>query len=271
MAHSPAPLDVSVRHNVRISGRPDGRPLLFAHGFGCSQEVWRLVAPRFEDEYRVIRFDYVGAGGSDVSAYDRSKYDSLHGYADDVLELMQALDLHDTVFVGHSVSSMIGVLASNDDPSRFGALVLVGPSPRYVNDGGYIGGFEQRDIDALLDSLDANYLGWSRTMAPVIMGNADRPELGDELTGLFCSVDPEVARQFAHVTFLSDNRRDLEQVTLPTLVLQSRDDAIAPLPVGRYVHEQIAGSRLVVLDSTGHIPNLSGPDQVVSAIRAFLA
>ena len=263
--------DVRRRNNVRESGRPDGRPIVFAHGFGCSQEAWRLVAPQFEDDYRVILFDLVGSGGSDLGAYDRSKYDSLHGYADDVLELLDELDLHDAVFVGHSVSSMIGVLAANTDPSRFGALVLVGPSPRYIDDGDYVGGFAQADIDGLLDSLDSNYLGWSETMAPVIMGNPDRPELGQELTDLFCRVDPDVARQFAHVTFLSDNRRDLAAVTVPTLILQSSDDVIAPQQVGEYVHEHIPGSTLVQLASTGHIPNLSGPADLAAAIRAYLA
>ena len=204
------------------------------------------------------------------TAYDRGKYDSLHGYADDVLEIVEQLDVHDVVFVGHSVSAMVGVLAANRDPSRFGALVLVGPSPRYVNDEDYFGGFEQADIDGLLDSLDANYLGWSETMAPVIMGNPDRPELGDELTELFCKVDPDIAKQFANVTFLSDNRRDLASVSVPTLVVQSSDDLIAPLSVGKYVHEQIPGSALVVLSATGHIPNLSGPDELALAIRTYL-
>jgi sigma-B regulation protein RsbQ len=264
------PAGVRHRNNVIVSGRDGARPMVFAHGFGCSQEAWRLVAPRFEADHRVIRFDHVGSGGSDLAAYDPVKYDSLHGYADDVLEIVDELDLHDVVFVGHSVGAMIGVLAANRDPSRFGALVLVGPSPRYVDDEGYRGGFSADDITSLLDSLDANYLGWSAEMAPAIMGNPDRPELGDELTELFCRVDPAVARQFAHVTFLSDNRRDLAAVSLPTLVLQSGDDLIAPTAVGEYVHEQIRGSVYRQLPSTGHIPNLSGPDALVGAIRGFL-
>jgi sigma-B regulation protein RsbQ len=261
--------DVLRRNNVRVSGPPDARPIVFAHGFGCSQEAWHLVAPQFESAFRVVLYDHVGSGGSDLSAYDRSKYDSLHGYADDLLEILDALDLHDAVFVGHSVSAMIGVLAANRDPSRFGALVLVGPSPRYVNDGDYVGGFEQADIDGLLESLEANYLGWSGAMAPVIMGNPGRPDLAQELEELFCRLEPAVARQFAHVTFLSDNRRDLNAVTVPTLVLQSRDDLIAPVAVGQYVADQIPGATLVMLDSTGHIPNLSGPDQLVREIAAF--
>jgi sigma-B regulation protein RsbQ len=267
------PLDatqIRARNNIRESGRPDGRPIVFAHGFGCSQEAWRLVVPFFETDYRVILFDNVGVGGSDLAAYDRAKYDSLHGYADDVVEIFQALDLDDAVFVGHSVGSMVGVLAANHDPSRFGALVLVGPSPRYVNEGDYVGGFEQTDIDGLIDSLDANYLGWSHTMAPVIMGNPDRPELGEELEELFCRVDPAIARQFARVTFLSDNRRDLEEVRVPTLVVQNSDDVIAPDSVGRYVHARIPGSTLTVLEATGHVPNLSEPAELAAAILDFV-
>lgn len=262
--------DIRRRNNLQESGRPDGRPMVFAHGFGCNLGVWRDVAAAFEDEYRIVAYDHVGAGDSDLSAYDRAKYDSLHGYADDLLELLDVLDLRDVVFVGHSVSSMIGVLAANRDPSRFGALVLVGPSPRYVDDGDYVGGFEQADIDGLLDALDLNYLGWSQQLAPVIMGNPDRPQLGQDLADNFCATDPEIASHFAHVTFLSDHRRDLADVTVPTLVLQCREDAIAPMSVGEYVHQAIPGSRLVVLDATGHCPNLSHPGEVVEAIGAYL-
>jgi sigma-B regulation protein RsbQ len=264
-------VDVSRRNNVTESGDPAARPIVFAHGFGCSQEMWRDVAPQFEADHRVVLFDAVGAGGSDLSAYDPAKYDSLHGYADDVLEILETLDLHDAVYVGHSVAAMVGVLAAARNPSRFGALVLVGPSPRYIADGEYDGGFAQADIEGLLDALDANYLGWSETMAPLIVGNAERPELGQRLTESFCSVDPAIARHFARVTFLSDNRRDLAAVGTPTLVLQCSDDVIAPASVGRYVHEHIAGSRFVQLSATGHCPNLSAPDELAEQIRAFLA
>jgi sigma-B regulation protein RsbQ len=245
--------------------------MLFAHGFGCSQEMWRHVAPSFVGDHRVVLFDNVGAGGSDLSAYDRRKYDSLHGYADDILEILEALDLRDVVFVGHSVSAMIGVLAAARDSSRFGALVLVGPSPRYIDDEGYQGGFGRADIEGLLDTMDANYLGWSSSIAPLIVGNADRPQLGEELTASFCRTDPEIARHFAHVTFLSDNRRDLAGVAVPTLVVQCRDDAIAPQAVGEYVHAQIPGSRFTLLDATGHCPNLSDPGKLTQAIRSFLS
>jgi sigma-B regulation protein RsbQ len=263
-------VDVRRRNNVHISGNLDGRPIVFAHGFGCSQEVWRDVVPFFEADYKVVQFDHVGAGGSDTSAYDRAKYDSLHGYADDLLDILESENLDDVVYVGHSVSSMIGVLAANRSGSRFGNLVLVGPSPRYINEVDYVGGFEQADIDGLLDSLDANYLGWSATMAPAIMGNTDRPELGDELTTSFCTVDPAIASQFARVTFLSDNRRDLAEVTVPTLVLQCTDDIIAPLPVGHFVHTNIPGSEFALLATTGHCPNVSGPRELAEAILAYL-
>ncbi len=260
-----------VRNNVTDSGNPAGRPMLFAHGFGCDQNMWRFVVPGFEETYRTVLFDYVGAGGSDLSAYDPSRYSTLEGYARDVLDVCEALDLTDVVFVGHSVSSMVGVIAAGTAPERFGALVLIGPSPRYINEGDYVGGFTEDDIEDLLASLDSNYLGWSSVMAPVIMGNADRPELGAELTASFCRTDPEIQRRFARVTFLADNRQDLERVPgVPVLVLQCSDDVIAPDTVGQYVHEHLDGSTLVKLQATGHCPNLSAPEETVAAIAAFL-
>jgi sigma-B regulation protein RsbQ len=216
-----------------------------------------------------VLFDHVGAGGSDLSAYDPERYGSLEGYAEDVLAICRELDLFDAVFVGHSVSAMIGVLAAVRDPQRIGRLVLVGPSPRYIDDDGYVGGFSAQDIDELLESLESNFLGWSSAMAPVIMGNPDRPELGQELTETFCRTDPDIAAHFARVTFLSDNRADLGAVRVPTLVLQCSDDAIAPAPVGAYVHREIAGSTFVQLAATGHCPNVSAPQETIDAIRAF--
>ena len=263
-------MDVLRRNNVAVTGTPDGRPIVFAHGFGCDQNMWRYVAPAFGAEHRVVLFDHVGAGGSDLSAYDPGRYASLQGYADDVRAICAALELDDVVFVGHSVSAMVGVLAAADEPERFGALVLVGPSPRYLDDDGYTGGFTREDVDGLLESLESNYLGWSSAMAPVIMGNPARPELGMELTESFCRTDPEIQAQFARTTFLADNRADLSRVVTPTLVLQCSDDLIAPEPVGRYVAERITGSTLVHLRATGHCPNLSAPEETVAAITAFL-
>jgi sigma-B regulation protein RsbQ len=244
--------------------------MLFAHGFGCDQSMWRFVTPAFEADHRIITFDNVGAGGSDLTAYDRERYSSLHGYADDVLEICHELELEQVIFVGHSVSATVGILAAVKEPHRFDKLVLVGPSPRYIDDEGYIGGFSHEDIEELLDSLDSNYLGWSSAMAPVIMGNPDRPELGEELTNSFCRTDPEIARHFARVTFFSDNRADLRHATTPSLVLQCSADAIAPTSVGEYVHEQLPHSELVHLAATGHCPNLSAPEETITAIKAFL-
>jgi sigma-B regulation protein RsbQ len=263
-------VDASARHNVNVSGPADGQPMLFAHGFGCDQNMWRYVAPHFADRFRVVLFDHVGAGGSDLTSYDPERYATLDGYADDVLALCRELDLRDVIFVGHSVSAMIGVLAALAEPSRFAKLVLVGPSPRYIDDEAYVGGFGEADIEELLDSLESNYLGWSTAMAPVIMGNAGRPELGDELTASFCRTDPDIARRFARATFLSDNRFDLPRVTTPTLVLQCSDDAIAPVAVGEYVRDAIPGSTLVMLDATGHCPNLSAPEATTAAIAEFV-
>ena len=258
------------RNNVTIHGVPDGPPMVFAHGFGCDQAMWRFVWPAFADEYRIVLFDHVGYGGSDTSAFDPRRYSSLGGYADDVLAICDELDLSDVVFVGHSVSAMIGVLAAAERPERFAKLVLVSPSPRYLDDEGYVGGFTEEDVQGLLDSLESNYLGWSSAMAPVIMGNPDRPELGEELTNSFCRTDPEVAATFARATFLSDNREDLPKIRTPALVLQCSDDAIAPQAVGEYVHERLPDSRYRLLDATGHCPNLSAPQETVAAIEEFL-
>jgi sigma-B regulation protein RsbQ len=264
-------MGVIERHNVRISGVADGQPMLFAHGFGCDQNMWRYVAPRFESRFRVVLFDHIGSGGSDLSAYDPERYSTLGGYAADVLEICRELDLRDVVFVGHSVSCMIGAIAAAEAPNRFAKLVFVGPSPRYIDDESYVGGFSEDDINELLDSLESNYLGWSSAMAPVIMGNAERPELGEELTESFCRTDPEIARNFARATFLSDNRADLVRVATPTLVLQCTNDAIAPVAVGEFVRDALPESTYVLLDATGHCPNLSAPDATADAIEAFVS
>jgi sigma-B regulation protein RsbQ len=261
---------VSTRNDVRVSGVPEGRPMVFAHGYGCDQNMWRFVVPDFQVDHRVVTFDHVGFGQSDLSAYDPVKYDSLRGYAADVVEVLRELELTDVVFVGHSVSAMIGVLAYRQAPELFGALVMVGPSARYVDDGDYTGGFTRDQIRELLENLDANHLGWSAAMAPVIMGRPDRPELAEELTNSFCRTNPDVARQFARVSFLSDNRADLPSVQVPTLVLQCSEDVIAPEPAGRYVHEHVPGSVFTQLAATGHCPNLSAPEETTAAIRAFL-
>ena len=265
-------MSVLTRNYVTVSG--DGtQPMLFAHGYGCDQQMWRLVAPAFAPSHKIVLFDHVGAGRSDLSAYDRAKYSSLRGYADDVLAICAELDLHDVIFVGHSVSAMIGILSAIQEPERFASLVLVGPSPRYIDDADadYVGGFARKDIDDLLEFQDSNFLGWSSTLAPVIMQNPDRPELAEELNNSFCRTDPEIAKQFAAVTFLSDNRDDLPRASIPALVLQCREDAIAPLAVGEYVHRHLPDSEFVLLDATGHCPHLSAPAETIAAITSFLA
>ena len=261
---------VRERHNVTERGLPHGQPIVFAHGFGCDQNMWRGVWPAFAETHRVVLFDHVGAGGSDLDAFDPARYATLSGYADDVAELCRELDLRDVVFVGHSVSAMIGVLAAAREPDRFARLVLVSPSPRYIDAYGYTGGFTREDIDELLDSLDSNFLGWSQAMAPVIVGNEDRAELGEELTESFCRTDPQIAAHFARTTFLSDNREDLAGVQVASLVLQTTNDVIAPEVVGRYVHDAIPGSDFVLMKATGHCPNLSAPEETAEAIRAWL-
>lgn len=253
-----------------VTGRRGGPIVMLAHGFGCDQNMWRLVVPALAEDFQVVLFDYVGAGRSDLSAWSEERYSSLEGYAQDVLEICRELDLRDVTFVGHSVSAMIGVLSTVAEPERFTGLVMVGPSPRYTDEGAYRGGFSAADIEELLESLDSNYLGWSAAMAPVIMGNPERPELGEELTNSFCATDPDIARVFARATFLSDSRADLPKVGVPTLVLECSQDVIAPQGVGAFVQASIAGSRLVTLDATGHCPQLSAPEATAEAILSFM-
>jgi sigma-B regulation protein RsbQ len=258
------------RNHVHIAG--DGpATMFFAHGFGCDQNMWRLLAPAYVKRYRTVLFDLVGSGNSDLSAYDRAKYSSLQGYADDVVELVQEFaGDRPVIFVGHSVSAMIGLLADVSAPGRFAAQIMIGPSPSYINDGDYVGGFERKDIDGLLETLDGNYLGWASNMAPAIMGAPEQPELGVELTNSFCRTDPEIAKQFAHVTFLSDVRAELPKLTTPTLIVQCHDDLIAPVAVGEYLHRVLPRSTLSVIENVGHCPHLSSPSTSSAAIDAFL-
>lgn len=257
------------RNNVKILGKGT-QPMLFAHGYGCDQNMWRHVYPAFEDDYKVILFDHTGAGQSDETQYSFEKYNTLEGYTEDLLEICEELDLQNLVLVAHSVSSMVAVLAANKQPERFSRLILIGPSPRYINDGDYVGGFNREDIDDLIDALNSNYLGWAANMAPVITGNNDRPELGEELTNSFCRANPEIAKHFAKVTFLSDNREDLSLVEVPTLVMQCAEDVIAPREVGEYVHKSIKNSTFSLLKATGHCPNLSAPEETVAVMKEFL-
>jgi sigma-B regulation protein RsbQ len=262
-------MNILRRNNVQTKGKGE-QALIFAHGFGCDQNMWRFITPAFEDNYQVVLFDHVGSGRSDIASYHKSKYNSLRGYAADVIDIVEELELKKPIFVGHSVSAMIGALAAMERPEMFDKLVMVGPSPCYINDGDYIGGFTREQIEGLIDSLETNYLGWSAAMAPVIMGNSDQPQLGEELTNSFCRTDPEIAKQFARVTFFSDNRADLDRLSTPSLILQCSEDVIAPLAVGEYLKNNLKNSELRIMKATGHCPNLSAPEETISLIQEYL-
>lgn len=260
---------IRVRNHVQVRGSGT-RPMLFAHGFGCDQTMWRYVAPAFEQDYRIYLFDYVGCGKSDWSAYDAERYATLDGYAQDIVDIIEAYDLRNVVFIGHSVSGVIGLLASIRARGRFSRMVLVGPSPRYINDAGYVGGFERADIEGLLDLMEKNYIGWAAFLAPVVMNAPGRSELVEELQESFCATDPRVTRAFARATFLSDSRADLEKVTVPSLILQCSEDAIAPHAVGEYLHRSLRDSTLRVMSATGHCPHMSHPAETISLIKEYL-
>jgi sigma-B regulation protein RsbQ len=263
-------MSVKKRNNINIYGKGEATMVL-AHGFGCDQSMWRHLVPAFQDKFRVVLFDLVGSGGSDLSAYDKNKYSTLHGFADDLVEIIDDSSAGPVVFVGHSVSSMIGLLAANGAPAKFSAQIMVGPSACYIDDENYRGGFSREDIEDLLDTMEGNYLGWSSNMAPAIMGAPDKPELGAELTNSFCRTDPDIAKHFARVTFLSDHRADLAQCDTPTLILQCSDDLIAPREVGEFIHQAMPRSQLAIIENTGHCPHLSAPDASIAAMRSFLA
>lgn len=264
-------VDILLRNNVKVLGEGT-QPIMFAHGFGCDQNMWRLMVPEFLADYRVILFDYVGAGKSDWSAYSPVRYGSLDGYAQDVLDICEALDLKQVIFVGHSVSSMIGLLAAIQAPGRFAHLIFVSPSPSYLNDlPEYRGGFEREEIEGLLGMMDKNYMGWANTLAPIIMQNADRPELTQELEQSFCSTDPVIARRFAEVTFFSNNRGDLPKAPVPSLIIQCAEDAIAPVEVGEYMNLHMPASTLQLLEATGHCPHMSHPQETIREVKSYLA
>jgi sigma-B regulation protein RsbQ len=263
-------LDVIKRNNVTVHGEGT-QVMLMAHGYGCDQNMWRFITPAFSNNYKIVLFDHVGSGQSDLSAYDFKKYASLQGYADDIIEICEALNLKNVILIGHSVAAMMGLLAANKAPQLFDALIMIGPSPRYINDEIYHGGFEEADIHELLESLDSNYLGWSSAITPVIMGNPDKPELSEELANSFCRNNPEIAKHFANVTFLGDNRKDLSELTTRTLILQCTSDVIAPEPVGKYVNEQLQNSAIYFMEATGHCPHMSAPKETVELMNNFLA
>jgi sigma-B regulation protein RsbQ len=262
-------VNIYTRNNIKVIGEGT-QPMLFAHGFGCDQNMWRFITPAFEADYKLILFDYVGAGKSDISSYNEDRYSSLNGYAQDILDICDTLDLSNVIFVGHSVSSMIGLLAAIERPSIFSNIIMVGPSPCYINSNGYVGGFEEKDIHGLLETMEKNYIGWANFLAPSIMANSERPELGQELTESFCSTDPVIASQFARATFFADNRADLPKLKVPSLILQCSDDIIAPAAVGDYLHEQLPGSTLKIMEAKGHCPHMSEPQETIAIIKEYL-
>lgn len=262
-------MDIIKRNNVKTSGK-GLKTMVFAHGFGCDQNMWRFLTPAFEHSYRIVLFDYVGAGNSQIEAYNEERYSNLNGYAQDVLEICHELNLSDVIFVGHSVSSMIGLLAAIKEPRLFNSLIMIGPSPCYINDSGYKGGFEKKDIQELLATMDKNYIGWANFLAPAIMKNPERPELSRELTESFCSTDPKIAKLFAKATFFSDNRRDLSKITIPSLIMQCSDDIIAPTEVGEYLHANLLNSTLKFLKATGHCPHMSDPEETIEVLTQYM-
>jgi sigma-B regulation protein RsbQ len=261
--------DVIRRNNVNVRGKGT-QPMLFAHGFGCDQNMWRFIAPAFADDYQLVLFDYVGAGKSDAKAYDARRYASLDGYAQDLLDVVNTLGLSNVIVVAHSVSAMVAALAATRQPDRFAHIIMLGPSPRYINDEGYVGGFDRGDIEGLLDTMERNYIGWANFLAPVVMKNPGQPELTTELLDSFCSTDPVIARRFAEATFLSDNRADLPRMSTPSLIVQLTDDAIAPVEVGQYMHSRMPASTLKLMDASGHCPHMSHPEETIALIREYL-
>lgn len=258
------------RNNISVTGTGT-RPILFAHGFGCDKSMWRQVAPAFEDDYKVVTFDLTGAGGSDLSAYDFEKYADLRAHAEDILRICDELKLDDVILVGHSISASIATLAANVQPGRFRTLVLVAPTPSFIDDENYKGGFSRQDIEGLTEMVDANYLGWSQQMAPTIAGQAPGEPAADDLTQSFCRTDPQIAKHFARVTFFADCREDMKRLSTPSLILHCDDDPLVPMDVADWMRENIPQSHLEVLAVTGHCPHMTAPDQTIKAIRRYLA
>ena len=262
--------DILNRNNVTVHGNGK-QTMLFMHGFGCDQTVWKYISPAFSADYKLVLVDLVGAGKSDYSAYNKSRYSTLDGYAEDIIEICEALELSDIIFIGHSVSCMIGALASIAKPFLFKNLIFIGPSPRYLNDNNYNGGYEREDINLLFELMDDDFIAWSNAMAPAIMGIENSTDLGESLAASFCTLDPAIAKDFARVTFLSDNRKDLPLIIIDSLTLQCKHDILAPVEVGYYINKETKNNTLVLLEATGHCPHQSAPQQTINAIKSFLA
>lgn len=264
-------VDVLSRNNVNVLGRGD-QVIVFGHGLACDQRVWNNIISDFTDDYKVVLYDYVGAGNSDLSFFNLDRYSSLSGYALDLMEILESLNVKDVIFVGHSVSAMVGVLASIKKPDLFSKLILVGSSPRYLNSAdAYIGGFEQSDIDELIDLMEVNFNGWATLAASMFMNNPDRLALSENLSKAFKKEDAVIVKNFAEVVFLSDHRKDLPQVSVPSLIMQCSEDSIVPLETAKYLHKNLKGSELVVMKATGHYPQLSYPKETVEVIKDYLS
>lgn len=261
--------DILKRNNVTVKGSGE-KTIFFAHGFGCDQNSWKYIEANFAADHKIVLFDYVGAGRSDLKEYDAKKYDSLQGYSSDVIEICNELDLKKVIFIGHSVSCMIGLLAAIEKPALFEKLVFIGPSPCYINDREYIGGFDKETIDSLMEVMEEDYISWSKSLAPAIMNEGNGESLGKELTDSFCSIDPQIAKQFARVTFLGDNRKDLSRLNIPSLTIQCSGDTIAPPAVGKYMNKHTPKNTITVIDGAGHCLHMSQPEKTITAIRAFL-
>lgn len=262
--------EVLKRHAAKIMGASDASVVIFGHGYGTDQTTWSQIADRFVDTHRVVLFDYVGSGASDISAYDPQKYDSLHGHAADLIELIDAVGASQVVFVGHSVSGMIGSLAAIARPELFQKIVMLGPSPRYVNDDDYLGGFTFEDVLGLLDAIEVNQPAWAATLAPAVTARPDRPEIIEIVRQHFEHTPKSVAKHFARVVFLSDMRHRLPEIAVPCVVLQSQGDIICPPHIGKYLTDRIPGSQLVELTTSGHFVHLTEPDLVEQHVRAAL-
>jgi sigma-B regulation protein RsbQ len=259
------------RNNVTVTGQGK-RPMVFSHGFGCDQQMWRFVAPAFADSHSLVLFDHMGCGRSDLSAYNDHRHGTLEGYALDMVDIFEEADLRDAIIVGHSVGAIIGLLAANRSRGRVANLVLVSPSPRYLNDPpDYEGGFDRADIEGLIDMMESNMLGWTDFLAPAVMGNQAEAELTQELKDSFCASDAYITRRFALATFMADNRADLPLVSVPSLIIQCSDDAIAPRGVGEYMHSHMHCSHLRVVEASGHCPHMTHPAQTIALIQAHLA
>lgn len=262
-------MNVLKRNNVNIIGEGN-QVLLFAHGFGCDQNAWNYIKDSFTKDYKLVLFDFVGAGNSDTTSYNPEKYASLDGYVTDIIEICDAVKIKNVIFIGHSVSCMIGALAAIKRPDLFEKLIFIGPSPCYIKSGDYLGGFDQETIDTLLEVMEEDYISWAKSMAPSIMNTENGSELSTKLTDSFCSIDPDIAKQFAKVTFLSDNRKDLPLIPRESLTIQCSDDMIAPLFVGQYIKENTPNNTLKVIKAYGHCLHMSHPAETIAAINAFI-